>query len=241
MSTIAQVEGSIVASDYEAAQAKKKSKVSGKTIGQPELSEKGQKYYEELKKKYSNMDFVLVSKDMKEQAKAQAGNYANPNRMVVLIDEEKIERMAEDENYRKQYESIIKNAATKLPELQSSLGKAASNVKTFGMKVNDNGTASYFAVVDKSLASQRDRIEKNAAKKKEAQKTAYKKAAKKAAEEKLDKKPLEGKEQDEDTVMVEATTIDELIEKINQALYGDGNRVRTEEERALGQHIDFWG
>ena len=41
--------------------------------------------------------------------------------------------------------------------------------------------------------------------------------------------------------MVEATTIDELIEKINQALYGDGNRVRTEEERALGQHIDFWG
>ena len=241
MSTIAQVEGSIVASDYEAAQAKKKSKVSGKTIGQPELSEKGQKYYEERKKKYSNMDFVLVSKDMKEQAKAQAGNYANPNRMVVLIDEEKIERMAEDENYRKQYESIIKNAATKLPELQSSLGKAASNVKTFGMKVNDNGTASYFAVVDKSLASQRDRIEKNAAKKKEAQKTADKKAAKKAAEEKLDKKRLEGKEQDEDTVMVEATTIDELIEKINQALYGDGNRVRTEEERALGQHIDFWG
>lgn len=241
MSTIAQVEGSIVASDYEAAQAKKKSKVSGKTIGQPELSEKGQKYYEELKKKYSNMDFVLVSKDMKEQAKAQAGNYANPNRMVVLIDEEKIERMAEDENYRKQYESIIKNAATKLPELQSSLGKAASNVKTFGMKVNDNGTASYFAVVDKSLASQRDRIEKSAAKKKEAQKTADKKAAKKAAEEKLDKKRLEGKEQDEDTVMVEATTIDELIEKINQALYGDGNRVRTEEERALGQHIDFWG
>lgn len=230
-----------MASDYEAAQAKKKSKVSGKTIGQPELSEKGQKYYEELKKKYSNMDFVLVSKDMKEQAKAQAGNYANPNRMVVLIDEEKIERMAEDENYRKQYESIIKNAATKLPELQSSLGKAASNVKTFGMKVNDNGTASYFAVVDKSLASQRDRIEKNAAKKKEAQKTADKKAAKKAAEEKLDKKRLEGKEQDEDTVMVEATTIDELIEKINQALYGDGNRVRTEEERALGQHIDFWG
>ncbi len=209
MSTIAQVEGSIVASDYEAAQAKKKSKVSGKTIGQPELSEKGQKYYEELKKKYSNMDFVLVSKDMKEQAKAQAGNYANPNRMVVLIDEEKIERMAEDENYRKQYESIIKNAATKLPELQSSLGKAASNVKTFGMKVNDNGTASYFAVVDKSLASQRDRIEKNAAKKKEAQKTADKKAAKKAAEEKLDKKRLEGKEQDEDTVMVEATTIDD--------------------------------
>ena len=241
MSTIAQVEGSMVASEYEAAQAKKKSKVSGKTIGQPELSEKGQKYYEELKKKYSNMDFILVSKDMKEQAKAQAGNYANPNRMVVLIDEEKIERMAEDEEYRKQYESIIQNAATKLPQLQNSLGKASSQVKTFGMKVNDNGTASFFAVVDKSLASQRDRIEKNAAKKKADKKVADKKAAQKAAEEKMEKKRLEGKELEEDTVTVEASTIEELIEKINQSLYGNDSLVRTEEEKLLGQHIDFWG
>ena len=44
------------------------------------------------------------SKDMKETAKANAGQYANANKMVVLIDEEKIERMADDESYRKQYE-----------------------------------------------------------------------------------------------------------------------------------------
>jgi hypothetical protein len=53
------------------------------------------------------MDFILVSKDMKEMAKANAGSFANPNKMVVLIDEEKIERMAVDEQYRKQYESVI--------------------------------------------------------------------------------------------------------------------------------------
>lgn len=86
----------------------------GKTIGNAKLSEEGAKYYQELKKKYSNMDFILVSKDQKANAQANAASYANGNKMVVLIDEEKIERMATDENYRKQYEGIIKNAASGL-------------------------------------------------------------------------------------------------------------------------------
>lgn len=67
----------------------------GKTIGNAKLSEEGAKYYQELKKKYSNMDFILVSKDQKANAQANAASYANGNKMVVLIDEEKIERMAD--------------------------------------------------------------------------------------------------------------------------------------------------
>ena len=39
----------------------KKNNASGKTVGNPKLSEKASKYYEQLKRKYSNMDFVLVS------------------------------------------------------------------------------------------------------------------------------------------------------------------------------------
>lgn len=42
-----------------------KKKVSGQTIGNPKLSEKASKYYEQLKKKYSNMNFILVSEDQK--------------------------------------------------------------------------------------------------------------------------------------------------------------------------------
>lgn len=145
---------------YETSGAKKKPANYGRTIGNPQLSEEGQKYYEELKKKYSNMDFILVSKDMKETAKAQAGSYANPNRLVVLVDEEKIERMATDENFRRQYEGIIANAAVKLPQMQKSVGSNPA-VKGFGMQINDGGNASFFAVVDKSLAMQRERIQKN--------------------------------------------------------------------------------
>ena len=47
------------------------------------------------------------------------------------------------------------------------------------MQVNDNGTASYFAVLEKSSAAQKERIEKKAVEKKEAKKTAQKKAEKK--------------------------------------------------------------
>ena len=57
------------------------------------------------------MDFILVSADKKEEAQANAAQYANANHTVVLIDTDKIEKMAEDEAYRKKYEGIISGAA----------------------------------------------------------------------------------------------------------------------------------
>ena len=104
----------------------------GKTIGNAKLSEEGVKYYQELKKKYSNMDFILVSKEQKANAQANAASYANGNKMVVLIDEEKIERMATDENYRKQYEGIIKNAASGLSQLKSQIESSGQSQNVVG-------------------------------------------------------------------------------------------------------------
>ena len=194
-------------------EAAQKSKVTnGRTIGEPKLSEKAQKYYDQLRKKYGNMDFILVSSDMKQQAKANAGRFANPNRMVVLIDEEKIEKMAEDEDFRKQYEGIISSAAHKMPQIAKSLGANADSVKGYGMQVDKGGTATFFAVIDKSLAAQKDRIEKNAAKKAEAKKQDKKAAEKKRAEDKRaqkaeDQKKAEMKE-DDNTIRVEASSIE---------------------------------
>ncbi len=237
MSTIAQVEGSIVASEYEAAQAKKKSKVSGKTIGQPELSEKGQKYYEELKKKYSNMDFVLVSKDMKAAAQAQAGSYANKNKMVVLIDEEKIERMAEDENYRKKYEGIISGATSQMQQLKKSLTSSGAKVKGYGMQVNDGGNASFFAVIDKSYEAQRKRIAKKAEQKAEDKKKAQKEERDKRAEEARTQK---GDKAKEDLVTVTASSIDELINKINNTMFAAmSDNMETEAEKRVGHNFDY--
>lgn len=134
----------------------KNSKVYGKTVGQPKLSEKAQKYYEELKKKYQDMEFILVSENKKDDVQANAGRYAamSDKETVVLIDEEKIERMAEDEAYRSKYEGIIQNASSQLSEMSKKLADSGASVKTVGMQVNDNGTATLFA------ALQKERIDK---------------------------------------------------------------------------------
>ncbi len=227
----------------EASNKNKKSNVSGRTVGNPQISEKAAKYYEQLKAKFSDKEFVLVSSDMKEQAKAHAAGFANPDKMVVLIDDEKLEKMAEDENYRKQYESIIANAGNQMSQLQSSVSQTGAKVRGYGMQINDNGTASYFAVIDKSLSDQKSRIEKKAEEKKEARKADEKKARKEQQKERLDERMKErraGKAQDRDTVTVTANSIKELIQKIEDEMYlGMSDRIQTEQERRVGQNFDL--
>lgn len=216
----------------------------GKTIGEPKLSEKAQKYYDQLKKKYGNYDFILVSRDEKENAKANASKYANGFKTVVLIDEDKIERMATDEKYRKQYEGILSGATNQLQHLKTSMEKSGANVKGYGMQVNDNGTASFFAVLKKSSSDQKARIEKKAEQKKADKKAAEKKAAKKEQEERL-KKTGSNKDKyidDEETVIISADSIEELMKKIDDFNFTQrSNQVQTESEKQIGQNIDFRG
>lgn len=245
MSTVSQVETNVVAGSYEATQAvsqsQKKSNVTGKTIGNPQLSEEGLKYYEELKKKYSNMEFILVSDDKKAEAKAQAAKYANPAKMVVLIDVSKVERMAVDETYRNQYENIINNASAQMPQFQSELAKSPAEVKGFGMQINDNGTASYFAVIDKSLATQKERIEEKRAEKKAAKKEAAEEAAEEAAlEKRAERKASKNSEEPEELVTITASSVEELLQKIDDYVYAEmSDCVQTDAEKMVGQHIDF--
>lgn len=252
MSTATNVTGqgaaSVAAYETQKAEQKteKKTRVYGQTIGKPELSEKAQKYYEELKKKYGDMDFILVSSDMKETAKAQAGKYGKPNRTVVLIDEEKIERMAEDESFRKQYEGILSNARNQISQMQESLKKTGAKVKSFGIQVNDNGTATLFATLEKGRTSQKARMEKSAAKK-----AAQKKADKKAAEKKKSEEALEAKRGDrrksedveeEDTITFSANSMEELMRKVSDfAFMQRSDMVQTEAEKKVGQGFDYRG
>ncbi len=242
MSSIAQVQGSTTNQTGEVSKTQKKSNVSGKTVGNPKLSEKAGKYYEELKKKYSNMDFILVSTDQKQQAEANAASYGNPTKPVVLIDEEKIERMAEDEEYRKKYEGIIASAGSQLKQLGERLS-GNSSVTSFGVKVDDHGLSSYFAVVDKSMAAQRDRIAKKAAEKKKAKKAEEKRSAKKAEEERLKAKREEKKEQADkasEFVTVKASSVEELVKKVDDVtMEVMSDQAQTEEEKKVGQKFDF--
>ena len=237
----------------EAKQTKGATGNYGRTIGQPELSEKAAKYYEQLKKKYGNYDFILVSRDQKENAKANAAKYANGYKTVVLIDEDKIEQMATDEKFRKQYEGILSGAAAQIQQLKTSLQSSGANVKGFGMQVDDGGTLSFFAVLKKSSAEQKARIEKKAEQKKTEKKAAEKKAAEKKAAKKEKEERLKDKKSDkvsdskeeagtEDTVTISAGSIEELLSKIETYNFNTrSDSVQTAGERQVGQNFDFRG
>ena len=215
----------------------------GKTIGEPTLSEEAKKYYEDLKQKYSNMDFILVSRDMKDKAQAQAARYANPLKTVVLIDEDKIERMATDETYRKKYEVIISGAANQMAAMKTKLQSTGANIQGFGMQVNDGGLTSFFAVIKKSSAAQAERIEKKAKEKRDEKAEAKEKALQEAEEERLEEKRTEKRnirDRDKETYTIEADSIEELAKKITDFMFLErANTLLTQAERELGQHIDF--
>ena len=228
----------------------KKNYISGKTIGNPKLSEKAEKYYEELKKKFSNMDFILVSENEKQNAKANAASYAQAGKMVVLVDENKIEKMAEDSKYRAQIEGLIEKSASGMNQFAESVSATGAKVKGYGIQVNDNGTTSMFAVLEKSSKAQAERIEAKRAKTRAEKKENAKKAAKEAREERIKESIEESREagkaskykktDNSEEVVVTASSWEELLRKIEDYSQTEkADNVITDEEKSVGQSIDF--
>ena len=221
----------------------------GKTIGNVKLSDTAAQYYQQLKQKYGNMDFVLVSSDQKANVSANAATFSNPNKMAVLIDADKIEKMASDKNYREQYENTIQNASSGISQMKTLIERAGMgrSVQGYGMLVNDGGASSFFAVMKKSFSKQKEQIDKNAerkaADKKEEKKIEEKKAQKNAKEKESEnvEKNNSNKEAME-TQTITANSLEELLQKMNSFYYEDrSNSVLSEAEQSVGQSIDFKG
>ncbi len=215
----------------------------GMTIGDVKLSEGAGDYYSKLKSKFGGMEFIVVSKDMKEQVKANAAMYGNAKKQVVLIDEEKLERMATDENYRNKYEGIIAMSQAKLTQAKNSLASTGANVKNFGMSVDEKGNESFFATVEKAGQAQKERIEKKAAEKKEAKKAEKKAEQKKAEKERLEKKAearkAERKEAEEKLLEAGAENVPvEGVEAGEEAAVADDREYVTISSNSLNSLIN---
>ena len=217
----------------------RKNEVKGSTYGNPKLSDEGLKYYESLKKKFGGMNFVLVSSDKKSEAEAIKGSFATPGRMTVLIDEDKIEKMASDKQYRAKIEATIANASSGLSDLKKQLDASGVSANAFGMTVDDGGNSKFFAVLKKSGDAQKKLIEKKAAKKKAEKKAEAKKAEKKEAKERLEKAEEE-KTDTEETVTITADSMEELVKKVQEYSQNELTvNVKTEEEKKVGQSFDY--
>lgn len=200
------------------------------SIGNPKLTDTASKYYEELKAKYNDMEFIIVDDEQMSTAKEQSANIASDKGMLVLISESELEEMATNEETRTKNEKLIEDAKAQMPDMLKKLEESGTEVKSFGIEIKD-GTVSYFAVLDKSAAAQKERIEA-----KQEEKRAEKKAdAKEAAAEKT-KQPS----RKEDLVSVSASSIEELIKKLQSTAYeAMADNVQTPQEKMVGQSFDF--
>ena len=201
------------------------------------------------------MEFIAVSKDMKGQVQQNAAAYGNANKMVVLIDEEKLERMAEDESFRKKYEGIISMSQAKLTEAKNSLATSGANIKNFGISVDVNGNETYFATVEQSLDAQKKRIERKAAEHKEQRAAEKKKAAKQAEQERIqkgreerkaeksgEKRASVEKKEEKEQLTFEADSMEELLANVSSYSFDHASeRVLADEEKLIGAHVDFKG
>ncbi|MCR5417533.1 MAG: DUF6033 family protein [Lachnospiraceae bacterium] len=227
----------------------------GYTIGNVQLSDAAKDYYDQLKSKFGNMEFIAVSKDMKAQVQKHAASYGNANKVVVLMDEEKLERMATDPAYRKKYEGIIAMSEQKLKNAKNGLASTGANVKNFGMSVDSGGKESFFATVDKTSEIQKMRIAKKTAEKradkarekKKAEKEAFKERIEKKREEKAEEKEAEeiaqeAKEIEKEYVTFEAPSLESLLSRVSSYSFENAEeRVMTDAEKMQGTQIDYKG
>ena len=149
----------------------------------------------------------------------------------MLIDEEKLERMATDESYRKKYEGIIAGAQDKMAEAKKSLASTGALIKNFGMSVDSDGKESFFATVEKLQVLEKKRIEKKAAEKKELKAKEKKKAEKKAQEKVIQKRRDEKKAEEE-----------KRAEKKEQKDHSDHDEIPSEiEQRIHDKDVEIYG
>lgn len=179
-----------------------------------QLSDRAKALLQELKRTYSNMDFMVADYESEEEA----ASYLNrgSKEYSVLIDPEELERMASDDNVKEQNLSLLDAAVGKLDEMKDQLGDRKDEVVRLGVSIGKNGEVSYFAELEKTGERQREFIDKIREGKKEAADEAAKSESK-----------TYGKydyEHSKRTILY-ASTAEELLDKINNI---DWNNIKEE-------------
>lgn len=117
------------------------------------LSKKASGYLDELKTKYGNAEVVVVDSAEAGQINEIANSVKTDKDAVIVLTSDELEKMATDETIRTQNEKLIDESFAQLPEMMKKLNETGIDVTTFGMMLNGDGTASYFALADKGMGT----------------------------------------------------------------------------------------
>ena len=190
-----------------------------------QLSDNAKKLLEELKKKYSNMDFVIADYETDEEAAELLSR--GSKEYSVLIDPETLEAMAADEETKNKYIGILEDSVNQLKDVKEQLKEDGDNdVTRVGISIGKDGQVSFFAeMMEGAGERQKEFIERT----REANKEARTEREKKAQEE------LAAQERTKKTT-VTASSIEELLEKIKAV---DWSQIKAEEKPEAGSKFDF--
>jgi hypothetical protein len=178
-----------------------------------ELSDAAKELLKELREKYGDTMEISVANWSTDDESDYYASLTSKD-YSVLINPDLLEKMAADESVREQYESIISSASETSDKLAQELGDDYDSIESFSINIDADGNTTYVVKLlkemtesnktnSKTLAEkQQERLEE----KKEEEKAEEKKAEKEEQQEELEEELEENR--------IEASTLDELIEKI---------------------------
>lgn len=144
----------------------KKTDNTKKANSSVQLSDKAKALLQELKKTYTNMDFIVADYESEEEAASYLAR--GTKEYSVLIDPEELERMASDDSVKEQNLALLDEAVGKLDELKDQLGDRKDEVVRLGISIGKDGEMSFFAELEKAGERQKEFIDSIREGKKEA-------------------------------------------------------------------------
>ncbi len=182
--------------------AAKRTNNTQNSVRQPELSDKAQDLLKRLQKTYANMDFMVAKKGDRAGEILSRGT----KEFSVLFSADELEKMASDEKYEKEYMDRVQGAVRMSEQINKQFGfgpaSEKGNVTKIGIAFGGDGSASFFASLEKMSEKQNLRIEKQLSKR----------------------------------TQVSASSMDELIQKMNQV---DWSKIREKDYANQGYGLDY--
>lgn len=175
------------------------------------LSDKAKNLLKELKKTYGDVDFIVANYETDEEADAYLSR--GTKEFSVLIDPEELEKMANDDELKKKNLGIIDEAKEKLSGMKEQLGDKKDEVTRFGVSIDKNGQVSFFAELETLSEKQKERIEAS-----KEEKGGY----------------IRGSRVKK--TRVDASSAEELLEKINKV---DWSKIKEERQEENKSRMDF--
>ncbi len=220
-----------------AAQSRKTAKADNKKTDETkktsnnsiQLSDNAKALLQELKKTYNNADIYVAEYETEEEAAEYLSRGSKD--FSVLIDPEELERMANDEEVKKQNLNLLDESLGKLSEMKDELKETGreDEVVTLGVNIGKDGQVSYFAELEKSGERTKEFVNKMLEDKKE--------AAKEAEADKTGKAQDIYNYEHSKRATVSANSVEDLLEQIKNF-----NWDNVKEETSIpmpGKNFDF--